>query len=290
MKRETMLVASVIAAVTASLCCLGPIAAAVVGLGSFGAAAVFEAWRPYLLGLTFVLLALGFYFTYRKPEAQCADGSVCTTRPAVGRWNKILLWLATGLVVAFAAFPYYAGAVWALLLSRWETQAITDPAANGNLPLRTNDLTVAKQVNPPSSPAEEPQISTAKQTAKATRSGRSVWRAGSASKTNEGAVRRGGSASKTPMPTSPSTTGEQPADVPVLTRATIEISGMHCAGCALNVEQVLKRLPGVKSVEASYEKGQAVVEYDSTKVSAEQLKAAVDSIGYRAGAVHTAQP
>lgn len=205
MKRETTLVASVIAAVTASLCCLGPIVAAVVGLGSFGAAAVFEAWRPYLLGLTFGLLALGFYFTYRKPEVQCADGSVCATRPSVGRWNKILLWLATGVVVAFAAFPYYSGAVWALLLPRWETQAVTDPAANSNLPSRTNDLTMAKQVNPLSSPAEEPQISTAKQMAKATRSGSAVRRAGSASKTNGGAVRRAGSASKTPAANAPST-------------------------------------------------------------------------------------
>lgn len=55
----------------------------------------------------------------------------------------------------------------------------------------------------------------------------------------------------------------------------------------MNVEQALKRLPGVRSVEASYEKGQAVVEYDPTKVSAEQLKAAIDRIGYQAGAVRT---
>jgi mercuric ion transport protein len=276
MKRETTLLASVIAAITASLCCLGPIVVAVVGLGSFGAAAVFEAWRPYLLGLTFGLLGLGFYFTYRKPEVHCADGSVCATRPSVGRWNKILLWLATGLVIAFAAFPYYSGAVWALLLPRWETQAVTDSTATGDSSTRPTEFTVAKQVNHPSSPAEEQQNSTAKQTAKAPR--------------NESPVRRAGSGAKKQAANSPSTTDEPPGDAPALTRATIEISGMSCAGCAVNVEQSLKRLPGVRFVEASFEKGEARVEYDPAKANPEQLKAAIDEIGYKAGAVRITSP
>jgi len=276
MRRETTLFASVIAAITASLCCLGPIVAAVIGLGSFGAAAVFEAWRPYLLGLTFGLLALGFYFTYRKQEVRCADGSVCATRPSVSRWNKILLWLATGLVVAFAAFPYYSGAVWALLLPRWETQAIADPPTTGDSASLANKFTVATQATQQASPVEEQQNSTAKQTVKAPRNG--------------GVARRKGSASKAPTPGVPSTIGEPRANVPALTRATIEIQGMHCAGCAVNVEQALKRLPGVRFVEASFEKGEARVEYDPAKVSPEQLKAAIDRIGYKAGAVRTHSP
>ncbi len=276
MKRETTLLASVIAAITASLCCLGPIVAAVVGLGSFGAAAVFDAWRPYLLGLSFGLLGLGFYFTYRKPEEHCADGSVCATRPSVGQWNKILLWLATGLVVAFAAFPYYSGAVWALLLPKWETQAITDPAATSDSPSRTSEFAVAGRVQHPSSPAAEPQTSSPKLAAESARDG--------------GAVRKAGSASRTPAASSSSITNASQVDTHTLTRATIEISGMTCAGCAMNVEQALKRLPGVKSVEASYEKGQAVVEYDPAKVKTEQLKAAIDRIGYQAGAIRTAHP
>jgi len=276
MKRETTLVASVIAAITASLCCLGPIVAAVVGLGSFGAAAVFEAWRPYLLGLSFGLLGLGFYFTSRKQEVHCADGSVCATRPSVGRWNKILLWLATGLVVAFAAFPYYSGAVWALLLPRRDTQAITDPSATGDSASRASTFTVAAQATQQASPVEEQQNSAAKQAVEAPRNG--------------GVARRKGSASKAPTPGVPSSIGEPRANVPALTRVTIEIQGMHCAGCAVNVEQALKRLPGVRFVEASYEKGQAVVEYDPAKVSPEQLQAAIERIGYKAGAVHIHSP
>ncbi|GBC81588.1 Copper chaperone CopZ [bacterium HR10] len=286
MKRETTLVASVIAAITASLCCLGPIVAAVVGLGSFGAAAVFEAWRPYLLGLTFGLLGLGFYFTYRKQDVHCADGSVCATRPSVGRWNKILLWLATGLVIAFAAFPYYSGAVWALLSPKQETQA--DSASH--LRSRTNELTGAEPVE--RVPSRPPQTDSPALAAESARSGGSVGGGGSASKANGEAVRGAGSAAETSAASAPSTTAaiRNLQDVPALARATIEIRGMDCAGCAVNVEQALKRLPGVKSVEASYEKGQAVVEYDPAKVRTEQLKAAIDRLGYKVGAVRAAQP
>jgi mercuric ion transport protein len=276
MNREMTLIASIVAAITASLCCLGPIVAAVVGLGSFGAAAVFEAWRPYLLGVTFGLLALGFYLTYRKREVRCADGSVCATRPSVGRWNKILLWLATGLVIAFAAFPYYSGAVWALLSPKREAQAIADPASHLRSP--TNEPTVAEPVRQPSSPVEDRQTGSPRLATVSAQDGAAVRGAGSAAKT---------SAASAPFTTA---TNRNPQDAPALARATIEISGMHCAGCAVNVEHALKRLPGVKSVEVSYEKGQAVVAYDPARVNAEQLKAAIDGIGYKAGAVRTHSP
>lgn len=42
--------------------------------------------------------------TYRKPKAGCEVGSVCATKP-VAKWNKVVLWLATGVVLVAAAFP-----------------------------------------------------------------------------------------------------------------------------------------------------------------------------------------
>lgn len=101
--------ASVLAALSASLCCIGPLAAILLGLGSFGAAARFEAWRPYLLGITVVLLAGGFYFAYGDREVACSDGACKVS--AAPRRNKLLLWIATVMVFLFAAFPYYSGAL-----------------------------------------------------------------------------------------------------------------------------------------------------------------------------------
>jgi hypothetical protein len=47
---------SVFAAIVASFCCILPIVFALTGFAILGASALFDAWRPYLLGLTFGLL------------------------------------------------------------------------------------------------------------------------------------------------------------------------------------------------------------------------------------------
>ncbi len=74
------LTGGVIAGLAASLCCIGPLVALSLGLGSFAASAWFAQWRPVLLGVTFVLLGLAWYLTYRRPKADCADGS-CARPP-----------------------------------------------------------------------------------------------------------------------------------------------------------------------------------------------------------------
>jgi copper chaperone CopZ len=95
---------SLLAALTASLCCLGPLVAVALGAGSFAASTAFERWRPALLGLTLGLLALAWYLTYRKPRAACGEGAVCATKP-VAKYNPAILWIATVAVLITAAFP-----------------------------------------------------------------------------------------------------------------------------------------------------------------------------------------
>lgn len=108
MKDKSLTFASIAAAGLASLCCIGPLAAVGLGIGSFGAAALFEDLRPYLLGLTALLLAGAFYLNYRKQSgAECADGT-CAVIPEK-RKQTMLLWLATGAVAALASVPYYSG-------------------------------------------------------------------------------------------------------------------------------------------------------------------------------------
>jgi len=107
MKERTVFAGSILAALFASACCLGPIL--LVGLGATAVAvgARFEALRPYFLTLTGVLLAAGFYFVYRKPRVQC-EGEVCAT-PNVSRWAKPALWVVTLAVALLALFPVYYG-------------------------------------------------------------------------------------------------------------------------------------------------------------------------------------
>ncbi len=126
-KARFALTGAIIAAVTASLCCILPLIAAVIGFTGFAASQFFEHWRPYLLAVTFGLLAVGFYLAYRRPREACEVGSVCERTP-IGRWNRAVLWLVAGLVVVLAAFPYYSG--WAARAVTMTKQLAEVPAQN----------------------------------------------------------------------------------------------------------------------------------------------------------------
>jgi hypothetical protein len=117
---------SVVAAVLASFCCILPIIFALTGFTIMGASAGFAEWRPYLLTLTIGLLGLGFYFAYRPANAECGPGGICTMS-APKRSGRLMLWLATAAVIAFAAFPYFSGTV-AEFLSHKATRRLLEPA------------------------------------------------------------------------------------------------------------------------------------------------------------------
>jgi hypothetical protein len=108
---------SLVAAMLANFCCILPIVFALTGLTVIGASALFAAWRPYLLTLTFGLLGLGFYSSYRPVKADCGPNGVCA-RPLPKRSGRLMLWLATAAVILFAAFPYFSGPVAEFLLSQ----------------------------------------------------------------------------------------------------------------------------------------------------------------------------
>ncbi|PRY08400.1 copper chaperone CopZ [Pontibacter ummariensis] len=60
----------------------------------------------------------------------------------------------------------------------------------------------------------------------------------------------------------------------------LQVKGMTCAGCEAHVNQEIGKLPGVFSVSTSYEKGSAVIKYDSTKVKPMQILQAARKTGY----------
>jgi len=96
---------SVLSALMASICCLGPIVFAVLGISGAGFILRFEAFRPYFTVAAALLLGAAFYFTYRKkPAEECAPGSHCAN-PRADKINKIVLWVATILVGFFIFFP-----------------------------------------------------------------------------------------------------------------------------------------------------------------------------------------
>jgi len=122
---------SILAAITASLCCIGPLVAVLLGASGFAASAVFAKWRPVFLDVTFALLAVAWYLTYRKPKATCEEGSACATQP-VAKWNKVVLWIATLFVLAAAAFPSLSSALLRVNQSNSDACCPPSAAADGN--------------------------------------------------------------------------------------------------------------------------------------------------------------
>lgn len=94
------------AALLASSCCIGPVLFAILGLGAFGAGAMLERLRPALMSLTFLILGIAFYSTYRKSRVSCANGR-CDTRGA-SKWNKFTLWTVAVLALIFLSFPEWS--------------------------------------------------------------------------------------------------------------------------------------------------------------------------------------
>lgn len=96
---------AVLAAFGASLCCLLPVAVAVLGIGSAALGAELEPFRPWLAGITVLFLGFAFYQAYKPVE--CEPGESCAVAASRGR-QRIALWIVLVVAVALMAFPYYA--------------------------------------------------------------------------------------------------------------------------------------------------------------------------------------
>ncbi len=108
-KEKSLTIASVFTAVLASICCIGPVVAAALGIGVLSGAGALEAWRPYLLALTAVMLGVGFYRAYRRPA-----GDECGCSLPARKNRKRLMWITAAIVLPLAAFPYYSGYLYGL--------------------------------------------------------------------------------------------------------------------------------------------------------------------------------
>ena len=104
MKEKLSNIGVVSGAFLASLCCIGPVVLATLGLGGAGFIVGLEAYRPYFIGFTISVLGLAFFLTYLKKEAACEDGS-CKVETK-SKNSKLILWSITVLSAFFIVFPY----------------------------------------------------------------------------------------------------------------------------------------------------------------------------------------
>lgn len=109
MKNQTKLLgAGLLTAVSASLCCITPVLALIAGTS--GVASAFswiEPFRPYLIGLT--ILVLGFaWYQKLKPKNEIDCGCEVEEKPKFLQ-TKLFLGMITVFALIMLAFPYYSG-------------------------------------------------------------------------------------------------------------------------------------------------------------------------------------
>jgi copper chaperone CopZ len=109
MKSENKLIgAGLLTAITASLCCITPVLALIAGTS--GIASTFswiEPFRPYLIGLT--ILVLGFaWFQKLKPRNEIDCDCETEEKPKFIQ-SKKFLGIVTVFAIVMLAFPYYSG-------------------------------------------------------------------------------------------------------------------------------------------------------------------------------------
>ena len=61
---------------------------------------------------------------------------------------------------------------------------------------------------------------------------------------------------------------------------TLSVPGMTCSACPITVKKALQKVPGVENVTATFEPKEAVVTFDDSKTTLDQLREATAKAGY----------
>ena len=102
------LIAGILAAIGASVCCVGPLILLLLGIGGawVGTLTTFEPVRPYLMAATFAFLAVAFYRLYLAPQV-CKPNTPCADQGTQKR-QRVIFWTASVLIVCLLALPSVA--------------------------------------------------------------------------------------------------------------------------------------------------------------------------------------
>ncbi len=62
----------------------------------------------------------------------------------------------------------------------------------------------------------------------------------------------------------------------------LNISGMHCAGCAAGIEGTLRGVDGIITASVNFATSKGYFEYDTSKISKEEIIERIKQLGYDA--------
>lgn len=102
------LIAGVLAAVGASVCCVAPLVLLALGFGGawVGSLTALEPFRSVFIGLMLLFLGLSFRKLYLMPK-NCAGGTLCDDPRIVKRQRRVF-WIVTAALLILVAAPWVA--------------------------------------------------------------------------------------------------------------------------------------------------------------------------------------
>jgi mercuric ion transport protein len=99
---------AIIGAVTASLCCIGPLLLLALGISGawVGTFTQLEFLRPIGIVITLIFLTLAFWRLYLTPQ-HCSIDKLCA-KPGNLRVQRLMFWVISLLLILLLTFPWYA--------------------------------------------------------------------------------------------------------------------------------------------------------------------------------------
>lgn len=108
MNAKQSLIASTMAAIGASACCVLPLVLLMLGIGGAWVAqlAKLEPLRPVFVMVTLIFLVLAWRKLYRAAQA-CSVDQVCADTRVIAR-QRILFWITAVVLGALLVLPWFA--------------------------------------------------------------------------------------------------------------------------------------------------------------------------------------
>ena len=107
---KATLAGGLLAAIVASVCCLGPLVLVMIGVSGawISNLTLLEPYRPVFIGVALVFMGFAWRQIYRAPAApECEPGTLCAL-PQTNRVYRVMFWVVSALVLLALGFPYLA--------------------------------------------------------------------------------------------------------------------------------------------------------------------------------------
>jgi mercuric ion transport protein len=270
--------AGLLVAITASLCCITPVLALVSGASGIAASfSWMEPFRPFLIGITVLVLAFAWYqkLKPKKAEVDCACDE---DEKEPFMQSKLFLGMITIFAAVMLAFPYYSYVFYPEI--KKDNIAVNESSIF-EVKLAVEGMTCTGcEEGIKHAAMEVPGVLDATANYAA---GEAIVKFDMSTSSEQEVIDAINATGYTVVSSKMTTVSVVPAlSVSAnLKEITLPVAGMTCTGCEAGINYKVNKLTGVSESKASFEDGQAVVKFDPSKITKEEIIKAINETGYK---------